>query len=99
MADKTAFAVDALTVASSHCLNVYLENPPYAAFLVKEQAVQNLDAASKGGILWLPDGLFTLRGSDGRVMKLRLSTDEILYAGQGDDFADATRKALQTWTQ
>jgi hypothetical protein len=97
MADKTAFAVDALTVASSHYLRVYLENPPYAAFLVKEQPVQNTDAAGEGGMLWLPAGLFTLRGLDGTVLKLRLSTNAVLYAGQGDNFADDVREAVEAW--
>jgi hypothetical protein len=98
MADKTGFAVDALTVTEERYLSHYLENPPYAAFLVREQPVSLADTPAQGGILWLPDNLFTLRQSEDHLVQMRLTTDEILYAGQGDNFANDVREAIESWT-
>lgn len=98
MADKTAFAVDALTITSESHLSTYLDNPPYAAFVVKEQSVLLTDTPARGGILWLPDNMFTLRDSDNNVIQAHLTPDDILYTGKGDDFADNIREAVESWT-
>lgn len=95
MADRTAFDVDALTLADAQDLPHYLENPPYAAFVVSNRPADTTDAAERGGFLWSASRLFTLRGADGGVLQLHLTDDRVLYAGKSDDFAAQVRSALE----
>lgn len=95
MADKTAFDLDALTIVSSADLHTYLQYPPYGAFLIKDREIDYHDAATQGGILWVPSGVFTLLGKGGLVMKMRLTNDKVLYGGRGDDYIAQIQKALE----
>ena len=48
LADEIGFCVDALTIARPEDISFYLENPPYAPILAKDQQVAEIDT---GGIL------------------------------------------------
>ena len=95
MADEIAFGVDALTIIQPADLQHYLDNPPYAAFVVSNRPMDTVDAAERGGFFWTESKTFTLRGLDGGVLQLRMTGDDVLYAGKYDDFAARMRERLE----
>lgn len=90
MADRTAFDIDAITVADQRYLATYLENPPYAAFIASEQRLSKTSIPEQGGIFSMHDEQLILSDS----VDLRLTNDAILYAGQMDDFDEQVRQAV-----
>lgn len=94
MADKTGFGVDAITITDTQDLDTYLDHPPYAAFVLSNREVDLTSAAERGGYYWHLSRMFTLRGQAQPLLTVQLTTDDVLYAGRGDDFAQQVRGAI-----
>jgi hypothetical protein len=88
--DSTGFDVDALTLTQESDLGHYLENPPYAAFVMGEG-----NPPAQGGLFDLERRHLLLRNAEGAHLTLRVTDDTVLYAGGQDDFADQIVAALQ----
>lgn len=88
MASPTAFNLDAITVATEDDLSYYTENSPYMAFLVS----QTEKTFPKQGGIYRRDTT-TLHTGD---KQLSLTTNDILYAGKLDDFAEKVREGVLT---
>lgn len=88
MASATAFAPDAVTLASTADLDVYLQNEPHAAFVVGEQ----VETPEQGGLY--QDERLRLRGTESEIV-LRVLGDAVVYAGRSDDFAERCRQAVE----
>lgn len=92
MADITGFGVDAVTVTSSNLLTDYLNQPPFAAFT---QAEDESRIPQEGGLYSLPKNRIKLHGLSGNVIDARITTDDILYAGRLEGFAQEVRHAVE----
>lgn len=93
MADITGLGVNAITITDKAFLRTYLDNPPFAAFLVKHGSVDASQVPDEGGIYWLDEQILMLNTET----QLRLTDNSVLFAGQYDDYAELTRKALESW--
>jgi hypothetical protein len=95
MASEEALGVDALTLVDSTHLEHYLDHPPYAAFVMKNQPAEMVDAADRGGFYWVPSSLFTLLDHLGEIVQVRVAGTSVLYDAQGEDFAAQLHKAIK----
>lgn len=95
MADQTALGVDALTLSRIDDLEHYLTAPPYAAFVTQIGSFDLDTLPQQGGYYWEDEGIMGLRTTDGEALRLQVTTDNVLYASRLDDYADATRDAIQ----
>lgn len=86
MASPTAFNLDAITVATETDLSFYTENSPYMAFLMSHT---EKEIPEQGGIYRTDTA--TLHTGD---KQLSLTTNDILYAGKLDDFAEKIREGV-----
>lgn len=99
--ERTAFDIDAVTLVDAGDLAHYLTNAPGAAFVVEDD--MSMVAPERGGLL-LPNAdkqisnrlVFRDRNAD--VITLRITGDDVLYAGRGDNFVESTVKALESYT-
>ncbi len=93
--DELAFGADGLTLAPNENLDEYLYRTDRGMFLVSYRSANRLDSPSKGGIYWLADKLFTLSGTQGQPLQMRVAGESALYAGRGEDFAEALRTEVE----
>ena len=87
--DSTGFDVDALTLTQDSDMAHYLNNPPYAAFVMGEG-----NPPATGGLYDQQRRHLLLRDANGAHLTLRVTDDSVLYAGGLDDFADKIAAAL-----
>jgi hypothetical protein len=87
--DSTGFGVDALTLTRDSDMAHYLDNPPYAAFVMGEG-----NPPATGGLYDQERRHLALRDKNGAHLTLRVTDDSVLYAGGQDDFADKIVAAL-----
>lgn len=90
-ADSTGFGVDAITLTRPSDLPFYLNHPPGGAFLMTDTE----EIPAEGGIFLEARRLLLLYGTNQRKVQIRLTGDDVLYAGGRDDFAEKIRAALE----
>ncbi len=91
---ETGFHVDGVTVAFDHLLSHYLNNPPFAGFIVKEGKVKTGALLAQGGHLWTERE--TLSYHSGGVMTyIRVLGDSVIYGDSGNNFADDIHQQLE----
>ena len=97
-AGKSAFDVDAVTVADLQYLDAYTAEQGRGAFVVQrgEQPVI-IPLPGDAGVYWQDAGLFTMLTSTGRMVQMQVAGEKVLYAGRGDDFAERIRTALDNF--
>jgi len=88
--DSTGFDVDALTLTQDADMAHYLDNPPYAAFVIGQG-----NPPATGGLYDQENQRLLLRDLEGAHLTLRVTDDTVLYAGGQDDFAEKIVASLQ----
>jgi hypothetical protein len=92
-ASDNAFNVDAVTVTDLQYMQTYLQIPHMGAFVVI--GGQSKDYEIAGNVYWIDEGLFTFVVGSKAILKIRLASEDALYASRGDDFAEQTRAAVE----
>lgn len=90
MASPIAFNLDAITIATEADLSYYTHNSPHMAFLVSHA---EKTVPEQGGLYCANTA--TLHIGD---RQLSLTTNDILYAGKLDDFAEKVREGVLSLT-
>lgn len=91
MADKIALNLDAITVTEHRFLPHYLSNPPFAAYSIQD------DVLEEGGLYQDDAGTLTAC-SDGEVLhRLTLIPDALIKQNRGFEFADQIREQVMQW--
>jgi len=95
ISDENAFVVDAVTLAQSRHLDLYLRRGDRSAFVLRDGAANLNDAPRNGGFYWYEARRFTTLGSKGQVITLEMFGEEMLYADSSADYAINTRRMLE----
>ena len=95
ISEEGAFPVDAVTLVDGQHLDAYLKRPDRSAFIVHGGNPTRLDAPDTGGFYWNEAQVFTLLGSSGQILQIRMAAESVLYAGQGEDFGARARAELE----
>lgn len=95
--EEESFGVDAVTLVDTQLMGAFSHRPDRSAFVVRKGEAQFDDAPGRSGIYWEEAERFTILGQDGRVLKMKLVGNDVLYAGRGDDFAAQIRAALEAY--
>lgn len=93
--DELSLGVDAVTIAEARDLAAYLTRPDRSAFVIRSGTVDPSAALPTGGIYWQEGGLLQHLGGSGQNIAIQVLQDDVIYAGRGDDFAQATRDAVK----
>lgn len=91
MMEATAFAVDAATICSSIDLSHYLNQPPYAAFVLGTDGPNTMQ---QGGKYVMSKNRLLLYQDNTQILELQVLDDSFLYAGRGEDFANEIRMRI-----
>lgn len=91
MMEATAFAVDAVTICSSADLSHYLNQPPYAAFVLETDGP---DTVQQGGKYMMSNNRLLLYQDSTPILELQVLDDSFLYTGRGEDFANQIRMRI-----
>lgn len=86
------FDLDAVTLVHEHDFSAYTAQPWQGAFVVKDG---DDTEQSDCGIYWRKSGLLTFPNVTGKLQKMRLAGESVLYAGRGDDFTEQVYAALE----
>jgi hypothetical protein len=95
MADSTGFGVNAITVITDEDLQFYLQNPPFAAFQMRDDG----GVPESGGSYHRAAQSISLRGKRNPILRLRVTGDDILYGNGTNDFADILRQSVDQMRQ
>lgn len=95
ISEEGAFAVDAVTLVDGQHLDIYLKRSDRCAFIVRGGNPTTLDAPDTGGYYWNEAQVFTMLGISGQILQIRMAAETVLYAGQGEDFAEQARAELE----
>lgn len=89
MMEATAFAVDAATICSSADLSHYLNQPPYAAFVLEKGGSDK--AQQQGGKYMMSNNRLLFYQDSAPILELQVLDEAFLYADRGEDFANQIR--------
>jgi hypothetical protein len=95
ISEEGAFTVDAVTLIDGQYLDFYLRRPDRSAFIVRGVSPAKLDASDLGGYYWNEAQIFTMLGTSGQILQIHMISDSVLYASQGEDFAERARAELE----
>jgi len=95
ISEEGAFAADAVTLVDGQYLDAYLKRADRSALIVRGGSPTTLDAPDTGGYYWNEAQVFTMLGSSGQILQIRMAAESVLYASQGDDFAERARAELE----
>ena len=87
-ADKTAFAVDAITLVRSEDMSHYVNNAPYAAFALDSSPVS-------GGGYTADLRRFSVHSDGVSMVEMRCLGAEVMQRGMFDDYASQIRTAVE----
>ncbi len=91
MADSTGFGVSAITVVTDGDLQFYLQNPPFAAFQMRDDDV----VPKQGGNYFAAANTMYLHGEQSQILTMRVTGDDILYGNGTNEFADMLRQSIE----
>jgi hypothetical protein len=95
MADVTGLGVDAITVSSEMIMRTYLDKPPYAAFILDDNSLNDREIPEAGGVISLNSRSIFYRDIAGQAESLRLSDDNLLFASKAENYFESVRSELE----
>lgn len=94
-ASDSGFNVDAVTVLDESLFDAYTESASRGAFVVRRnEPPVIIPLPGNAGVYWQDAGLITMLSEEESLIRLRVTGDDVLYAGRGDDFAERVRAKL-----